>query len=129
MAALGSFAVGIHDPDRFLRKVKQLRRKMDSSEVLAALIRGGTHATAGVGGRTGKIPTAVRNLQDEYWPEEKSSLLKEEVFKRNWETGRVSGFCCPLACTHYYSAEREGEKINTEGMHANSVRGFGNFRM
>ena len=78
-----------------------------------------------MGGWTGKIPTAVRNLQDEYWPEEKSSLLKEEVFKRNWETGRVSGFCCPLACTHYYSAAREGEKINAEGMHANSVRGFG----
>jgi aldehyde:ferredoxin oxidoreductase len=41
------------------------------------------------------------------------------------EKKRTSCWNCPLSCLHLYETERDGKRIEVEGMHANSVRGLG----
>lgn len=79
---------------------------------------------AGVGGWSGLVPTSVRNLQEEYWDPEKAKKLSEVAYKK-YEKRRTGCLNCPLACLHWYEMERAGELLACEGMHANSVRGFG----
>ncbi len=95
-----------------------------ASEASHALREVGTHGMAGAGGWSGLVPTSVNNLQDEYWDPEKSKKINEEAFKP-YEIGRTNCYNCPLYCLHLYEMEGEGDIIKCEGMHANSVRGFG----
>lgn len=95
-----------------------------ASSASDALRRGGTHGMAGVGGWSGQVPTSVRNLQEEYWEQEKSKKISEEAYKK-YEKERTSCYNCPLACMHRYEMQHDDEFLCGEGMHANSVRGFG----
>jgi aldehyde:ferredoxin oxidoreductase len=79
---------------------------------------------AGVGGWSGKVPTSVRNLQEEFWDGEKSARISEAAF-HPMEKKRTACWNCPLSCLHLYETERDGKRIEVEGMHANSVRGLG----
>ena len=112
------------DPERFMMETEKLERVLLSSTASASLKRGGTHAMAGVGGWSGKVPTSARNSLDEYWDPEKNSKIAEEAYKK-FEKRRTKCFNCQLACLHWYEMEYSGEKLAGEGMHANSVRGFG----
>lgn len=124
IVAIGDQPVPVFDKVRLLEKVRQLNWRINTSEAVAALIRGGTHGMAGAGGFNGLVPTAVRNLQDEYVPPEEAAPIREEAF-RQWETGRAGCFGCSVPCLHLYQMESSTYgKLISEGMHANSVRGL-----
>ena len=79
---------------------------------------------AGAGGYSGLVPTAVKNLQDEYLSYEESVPIKEEAFKQ-WEVDRVGCLGCNVQCLHVYQMESSKYgRLLSEGMHANSVRGL-----
>lgn len=119
----GSKDIPIYDKVTFDKVVDSYRHVLLSSPASAALRKGGTHGMAGVGGWSGKVPTSVRNLQEEYWEPEKIKKVSEEAYKP-YEKKRTRCYNCPLACLHYYEMEKDGEVLACEGMHANSVRGF-----
>lgn len=123
IAVKGNGTVKIHDRNLFNDLVKSYSHVLLSSSASAALKKGGTHGMAGVGGWSGKVPTSVRNLQEEYWDPEKSKKVSEEAYKP-YEKKRTNCYNCPLSCLHYYEMEKDGEILSCEGMHANSVRGF-----
>lgn len=125
IVAVGSESVEVAHPKLFQRKVKELVWRLNSSEAMAGLIRGGTHGMAAAGGYSGLVPTAVKNIRDEYLSPEESASMRESVFKK-WEIGRAGCKGCHIQCLHVYSLEtgRFG-RLEIEGMHANSVRGFG----
>lgn len=120
----GGRKIKANEPDRFNREVKKYEWVLKSSSASHALKKGGTHGMAGVGGWSGIVPTAVNNLQEEYWDPEKSKKINQEAY-RPYETGRINCYNCPLYCLHLYRMENDGEVLECEGMHANSVRGFG----
>ena len=97
---------------------------VESSSASDGLRKGGTHGMAGVGGWSGKVPTSVRNLQEEYWDPHKSEKINGDAFKK-YSTARTTCYNCSLACLNWYEMEHNGEKLAGEGMHANSVRGLG----
>ena len=112
------------DPDRFEFLAKKYSWALKASGASNALREGGTHGMAGVGGWSGTVPTAVKNLREEYWDPAKSKRISENAY-RPFETGRTNCYNCPLYCLHSYKMEHEGDYLICEGMHANSVRGFG----
>lgn len=125
VAAVGQKPVQFFDSTGLVEKSRQIAWRLHASEAAAGLTRGGTHKMAGAGGITGVVPTAVRNIQDEYLPVEINSRLSEETFKK-WETARMGCIGCEIRCLHYYEMDTaKYGHISTEGMHANSVRGFG----
>ncbi|MEW5958478.1 MAG: aldehyde ferredoxin oxidoreductase C-terminal domain-containing protein, partial [Chloroflexota bacterium] len=124
IVAVGDRPAPVFDPAGLREKVNQLNWRINTSEAAAGLKRGGTHGLAGAGGFTGLVPTAVKNLQDEYLSPEESAPLKENAYKR-WEVGRTGCLGCGVQCLHLYELEsaRYG-RLAGEGMHANSVRGL-----
>lgn len=113
-----------YDQSGFKKAADRYRWVLQASGASHALKEGGTHGMAGVGGWSGLVPTSVNNLQDEYWDPEKSKRINENAFKP-YETGRTTCYNCPLHCLHLYEMTWKNEVLKCEGMHANSVRGFG----
>ncbi len=124
VAASGRGVPKAADEAAFLSESRRYSWILRASSASAALRAGGTHGMAGVGGWSGKVPTSVRNLQEEFWDGEKSARISEAAF-RPMEKKRTSCWNCPLSCLHLYETERDGKRIEVEGMHANSVRGLG----
>jgi len=106
----------------FLELARRLVWKLKASEAASVLRRAGTHGMAAAGGWSGGAPASVRNLQDEYWPVQKNRLISETAFKAEYEVGRTGCPGCFIRCLHLY---RLPNGRLCEGMHANSVRGFG----
>ena len=124
IVAVGSTPVPLYDAEGFKRRIKQLEWRINASETAAALVRGGTHGTAGAGGHSRLVPTAVKNIQDEFLSAEASEPIREETYKQ-WETGRAGCIGCSVRCLHLYKMESERHgSLEVEGMHANSVRGL-----
>ena len=124
VAASGREIPKAADGDAFLAESRRYSWVLRASSASAALRAGGTHGMAGVGGWSGKVPTSVRNLQEEFWDGEKSARISEAAF-HPMERKRTACWNCPLSCLHLYETERDGKRIEVEGMHANSVRGLG----
>jgi aldehyde:ferredoxin oxidoreductase len=124
IVAIGDQPASVFDRGRLQDKARQLDWRVNTSEAMAALIRGGTHGMAAAGGFNGLVPTAVKNLQDEYLSPEESAPFREETFKQ-WEIDRVGCLGCSVRCLHLYEmASSKYGKLISEGMHANSVRGL-----
>ncbi len=125
IVAVGTKPVDVAHPKQLDRKIRELVWRLNSSEAMAGLIRGGTHGMAAAGGYSGLVPTAVKNIQDEYLSPEESASLRESLFKK-WEVRRAGCRGCHIQCLHVYSLDtNEFGRVEIEGMHANSVRGFG----
>ncbi len=123
--SIGTQPVPVSDPETYAQLVENYKEKIRTSFVMNELKTGGTHRTAGAGGVSGLVPTAVRNIQDEFMAPEISLPLREESLK-NIETGRAGCKGCQVNCLHVYNLDTdEQEQVEIEGMHANSVRGFG----
>lgn len=124
VVAIGDRALPVFDERGVREKAQQLQWRMNSSEAVATLVRGGTHGMAGAGGYSGLVPTAVNNLQDEYLSPQESAPIREEAFKR-WETARTGCLGCHVQCLHWYDMQSSKYgRLQSEGMHANSVRGL-----
>lgn len=124
IVATGNKPIPVFEPEGLKRKIRQLELRISASESAAALVRGGTHGMAGAGGFSGLVPTAVRNIQDEFLSTEACQPIREETFKQ-WEIGRTGCIGCSIRCLHLYnmdSAKHGG--LEVEGMHANSIRGL-----
>jgi aldehyde:ferredoxin oxidoreductase len=124
VVAIGDQLVSAFDEARVREKAQQLDWRISTSEAAAGLIRGGTHGMAGAGGYSGLVPTAVKNLQDEYLSPKESAPIREEAF-RQWEIDRLGCVGCGVRCLHLYEMESSKYgRLISEGMHANSVRGL-----
>ncbi|MDZ4160100.1 MAG: aldehyde ferredoxin oxidoreductase C-terminal domain-containing protein, partial [Anaerolineaceae bacterium] len=125
IVAVGDTRLPVYDPGALHVKAQQLGWRIRASEAMAGLVRGGTHGMAGAGGVTGLVPTAVKNLQDEYLPPESATAISETAFTE-WETRRSGCIGCAVRCLHLYEMRSGGfAGVEIEGMHANSVRGLG----
>ncbi|HHX87885.1 MAG TPA: hypothetical protein GX693_06905, partial [Firmicutes bacterium] len=124
IAVKGNRPVKTHNPQKFNTEINKYKWVLLSSTTSHALREHGTHGTAGAGGLTGNTPTSVKNLQEEFWDPVKTAKLKEQAYKK-FEIGRTNCFNCPLYCLHMYEMPNSDERLICEGMHANSVRGFG----
>lgn len=124
VVAMGSERIPVFDEPGLLEKINELNWRIAASEAMASMVRGGTHGMAGAGGFSGAVPNAVKNMNDEYLPPDQVAPIREEAF-RLWEVNRTGCFGCKVKCLHLYSknTEKYGQ-INTEGLHANSVRGL-----
>jgi aldehyde:ferredoxin oxidoreductase len=123
--AVGSKLVPVADPATFALQVEAYKEKVSSSFAMNEMKTGGTHRTAGAGGVSGLVPTAVRNINDEFMAPEVSLPIREESIK-HLEVGRAGCKGCQVNCLHVYHVETEDQgQLEIEGMHANSVRGFG----
>jgi aldehyde:ferredoxin oxidoreductase len=122
IVASGNKSIPVFDPAGMKRKIKQLEWRINASERAATLERGGTHGAVGVDVNS---PKPVKNNQDEYLPADAVDQLHEENY-RQWETGRSGCLGCDIRCLHLYEMEsaRHG-KLEVEGMHFNSIIGFG----
>ncbi len=119
----GNNEIKIHNHHQYSVEAKRYQWALLSSDISHLLKLGGTHGMAGAGGFTGQVATAVRNLQEEWWADDKKKKVNENAF-RNFEKTRTSCYNCPLYCLHEYKMNKNGEDLECEGMHANSVRGF-----
>ena len=124
IVSIGHQPLPVFREEQLQNKARQLDWRINTSEAVAALIRGGTHGMAAAGGFNGLVPTAVKNLQDEYLSPEESVPIREETFKQ-WEIDRVGCLGCSVRCLHLYEmASSKYGRLMCEGMHANSVRGL-----
>jgi aldehyde:ferredoxin oxidoreductase len=124
VVACGMKHIPVFDEKGLKRKIKQLEWRINASETAAALVRGGTHGTAGAGGHSRLVPTAVKNIRDEFLSAEESAPIREETYKQ-WEIGRAGCIGCSVRCLHLYDMDSQKHgKLEVEGMHANSVRGL-----
>jgi aldehyde:ferredoxin oxidoreductase len=87
IVAIGDQPVPVFDEARLRDKVQQLNWRISTSEAAAALIKGGTHGMAGAGGFNGLVPTAVKNLQDEYLSPEESVPIRRRGDARQFNKG------------------------------------------
>lgn len=125
IAARGDKSISVYDEKKLKEKIKQLELRINASEAIAGLMRGGTHGMASGGGYSGLVPTAVRNLQDEYLSPKEWAPIKEDAYRR-WQNKRMGCVGCTIRCLHYYSVNSDiYGKLEVEGMHSNSVRGLG----
>jgi len=118
-----NYKENICNPKEFNMECEKYKWVLLSSLPVANLKRLGTHGVSAAGGSSGKTPTSVKNLLDEYWDPEKNEKVKEEAY-RKYEKKRTSCYNCPIACLHWYEIEHKGQVLKGEGIHANSVRGF-----
>lgn len=124
VVTVGGRPIKFFDEKGYHTKVQNLSWRVNSSEAMAVLMRGGTHGGAGAGGYNGKVSTAVNNLQDEFLSPEESKPIREDNFKQ-WEHQRVGSYNCQVKCMHAYKIDSDKYGlIEGEGMHANSVRGL-----
>lgn len=112
-------------PHGLSQKTRRLHEKLAESAAMQGMKKGGTHAMAAAGGYSGKVPTAVKNITNEYQTPEESLPIREEALM-NWEVRRAGCHACVIQCLHVYSLPGADQEVaEIEGMHANSVRGFG----
>jgi aldehyde:ferredoxin oxidoreductase len=125
IVAQGDRQVPVFDAEGLEKKAAELIWRMNNSQALMTLSSLGTHGMVAAGGALGHNPTSVKNLQDGYLPSEENAPLREAEYKP-WEVSRAGCYGCGIQCLHRYNKPvgRHGE-IKAEGMHANSVRGFG----
>ena len=125
IVAIGKKPVEFFDIQGLKAKAENLSWRINSSEAMAVLMRGGTHGGAGAGGYNGKVSTSVKNISDEFLSPEESAPIREENYQK-WEHQRVGCYNCQVKCMHAYEIDsKEFGVIEGEGMHANSVRGLG----
>ncbi len=125
VVASGQSRIRFAFPKELKQKASQLQERLSSSPAMQTMKKTGTHGMAAAGGLSGKVPTAVKNIRDEYQTPEETQPFREEALKK-WETRRAGCLGCPIDCLHIYKLPNEDQSATEiEGMHANSVRGFG----
>jgi len=126
IAVTGEGCIQVKKPAEFVNYTRDCFAKINISGRIAKFREGGTHLTSGAGGLDGSRAQPVHNYQDEYWPPEKSTAIREPVFRRLFETRRLACFNCPIYCAHFYEInDGPFAGLSCEGLQTNSVNGFG----
>ncbi len=125
VVALKQTAVQFAFPTGLSEKSKLYHERLAESAAMQGMKKAGTHGMAAAGGFSGKVPTAVKNVRNEYQSPEESRPIREESIK-GWEVSRAGCHGCVVQCLHVYHLPSGDHRVaEIEGMHANSVRGFG----
>ncbi len=119
IAVSGSKPISIYDPLRLRSVVKRLYAAFRSSEVVRIHSEGGTFKAYLLPGE--RRPHGVRNMSDEFYPDEKLSRIRRERFDERFLVKRLSCFSCPVYCSALYRIDGR----YCEGIQANMVRAFG----
>ncbi|MCD6363096.1 MAG: hypothetical protein J7M13_03735 [Synergistetes bacterium] len=119
IAVSGSKPISVYDPSILRSVVKRLYTAFRNSEVARIHSEGGTFKAYLLPGE--KRPHGVRNMSDEFYPNEKLSRIKRERFDKEFLVKRLSCFSCPVRCSALYRIDGK----YCEGIQANMVRAFG----
>jgi len=122
IAVRGKQPIYVHDPEGFLKQVNKCLRKIDASDVIRLLRKGGTQISTPMEGED----RGVRNHQDDGWTLERFAKIGWEIYRDKFEVGRLACFNCPVYCGHFYRV-KEGPYAGTEGegIEENTMRGLG----
>ena len=120
VAVKGTGLLRIAEPKPFMAAVDHAWEKILKSPVAEGLIGFGTYFMAPTANSLGFLP--FRNFQDAYMDPGKIEKLAPEVFRDEYETGRIACFSCPLACSHFYGVEHGPfAGLKCEGFEANDA--------
>jgi aldehyde:ferredoxin oxidoreductase len=126
VACRGGGPIRVASPESFMDSVRRAEEKIAASRSAGLLREGGTHFRSGAGGFDGTRPTTVRNSQDEVWTPERAAMVREPVLRARYEVARLACFNCSMYCSHYYHVtDGPFAGLASEGVHSNTVRGFG----
>jgi len=119
IAVRGSLPVEIAHPDRIIDKLAAFSRDViEKSHFVVTHREGGTLRPYQAAGEN--RPHGVRNMSDEFWPDECISDVSRTVLEDNYLLRRHSCFNCPVYCSSIF----EVNGVRCEGLQANSFRGF-----
>ena len=127
IAARGRLSIKAFDPQGFFDQARKCRGKILDAEIIQIYREGGSMGFGGAGGPDGKFPQAVKNYDDEYWPESKSRKIYEKTLKDNFEVRRLGCYnCSSISCSHFYRVS-DGPYAGSagEGFQINTARAFG----
>jgi len=114
----GTNPIHVYNPKAFLGHVEECWRKIQKSCIMELLRAGGTIAMARQSGGW--------NHQDEEWISERFARLQWEVFRDNYEIGRLACFNCPVYCRQIFGTQEDPyARTVWDGLEANSIRAFG----
>lgn len=113
------YPVRVAYPNDLFRKVIDFNKNViNKSKTIQMRRKGGTLLPYLVKGENS--PHGVRNMRDEFWPNEKINKISREKIDQNYLIRRQSCFNCPV----YGSSIFEINKQRFEGFQANSFRSF-----
>lgn len=119
LAIRGTKPVRVAAPECLIDKIKSYYSEtIAKSEMVRVHRQGGTLLAYQIPGEN--RPHGVRNMGDEFWPNESINAVSREKVDKNFLIRRHSCFNCPVYCSGIY-------KINDllfEGFQANSFRAF-----
>ncbi len=126
VAVRGEGSLSAAHPARFARAAAAVRERMLASPYLSLMREGGSMRLGGAGGPDFQGPQAVDNLQDEFWPPEKSRQIAEPRLRELYQERQLGCFNCPISCSHFYRI-KDGPYAGSagEGFQVNTARGFG----
>jgi len=122
IAVRGRQPVHVYDPKGFLDQANKCFRKIEVSDSMRLLRKGGTQA----GTEIETTDRGVRNHQNDSWPPERFTKISWETFRDKFEVRRLGCFNCPIYGSHFYEI-KEGLYAGTagEGVEENTMRGLG----
>lgn len=118
IAIRGTNQIKIADPNGFMDTLRKFYIKLDNSNSVKNLQKGGTLLPYLALGQD--RPHGVRNMNDEFWPTEIINSINRIKFDEDYLVRRAACFACPAACSSIYQIN--GEKV--EGVQANVWRAF-----
>jgi len=119
IAIRGTLPITVAYPEKLFEKVIQFNRDViNKSREVQLHRKGGTLLPYLNPGEN--RPHGVRNMSDEFWPDDKIKQISRERIDQNYTIRKHSCFNCPMYCSHIY--EINGKRF--EGFQANSFRSF-----
>jgi aldehyde:ferredoxin oxidoreductase len=119
IAIRGTKPIQVADPKEFIKKIQSYYSEtIAKSEMVRVHREGGTLLAYQLPGEN--RPHGVRNMSDEFWPNDSINAVSREKVDKDFLMRRHSCFNCPVYCSGIY-------KINDmffEGFQANSFRAF-----
>jgi len=113
------FPVQVAHPNDFFRKVVDFNKNIiNKSKAVQMRRKGGTLAPYLARGEDS--PHGVRNMGDEFWPNEKINKISRERIDQNYLTRRHSCFGCPVYCSSIFEINQK----RFEGFQTNSFRSW-----
>jgi len=103
LAVRGTGEVKVAEPEKFMREVDRLWKKIDENEAVKFRRDFGTHGLLPLANERGLV--GVRNFQDDYWSPEKVEKVRQEVLNEKFEIRKLACFNCPIYCSHLYRIE------------------------
>lgn len=114
-----TFSLRVAHPKDLFRKVIDFNKNVtNKSKIIQTRRKGGTLLPYLAAGENS--PHGVRNMGDEFWPNEKINQVSRERIDQNYLIRKQSCFNCPVYCSSIFEINQQ----RFEGFQTNSFRSF-----